>query len=119
MLVHVPKKCDEFVRVRQTYCPIEGCASFVLSVLAGARIWTSQEATANLLPRATEANEVKKKNESNRTISRGDQIPQSTIASAKNGWLRILPYNIYTVVLTFPVIESPLKSCKADSQVHP
>ena len=49
MLVHVPKKCDEFLRVRQIYCPIEGCASFVLSVLAGARIWTSQEATANLL----------------------------------------------------------------------
>ena len=39
-------------------------------------------------------------------LSRGDQIPQSTIVSAKNGWLRILPYNIYTVVLTFPVIES-------------
>ena len=71
-----------------------------------------------LTPRATETNEVKK-NESNRTISRGDQIPQSTIASANRGWIRFLPYNIYTVVLTFPVIESPLKSCKADSQVHP
>ena len=45
-------------------------------------------------------------------MDRGDQFAQSTIASAKNGWLRILPYNIYTVVLTFPVIESPLKSCK-------
>ena len=43
-----------------------------------------------LTPRATENNEVKKKNESNRTISRGDQIPQSTIASIKFEKLRIL-----------------------------
>ena len=49
MLVDVPKKCDEFLQVRKIYYPIEGFVSFDLSVLAGSRIWISQEAIANLL----------------------------------------------------------------------